>query len=289
MENRARLGIWHTTTLQSAQEKTAQQQQQQQHTLHNSRQVSYGLNTLASRKRNISESIPQQEVLQGNNAVKRRAGPFLLPEPTEPPRLTASVIEYADGNAGSAEPSEYSQRRAFPSTPTSTVDPLLSLSHRAYGLPDKLVTNFASLGIKSIYPWQKHCLLGPKLLQGEKNLVYSAPTGGGKSLVADILMLRRVLESREAKAILVLPYVALVQEKVRWLRSVVDGISRERDLDQKKPEGQKLWAQRADSDSVRVVGFFGGSKVKASWADFDLAVCTIEKVSNDLLSCPWHI
>ncbi|KAM0643910.1 hypothetical protein ACHAQF_002094 [Verticillium nonalfalfae] len=67
---------------------------------------------------------------------------------------------------------------------------------------------------KTIYPWQKACLLGPGLLSGEKNLIYSAPTGGGKSLVADVLMLKRVLEDKDAKAILVLPYVALVQEKV---------------------------------------------------------------------------
>ena len=52
-----------------------------------------------------------------------------------------------------------------------------------------------------------------RTLLGEKNLVYTAPTGGGKSLVADVLMLKRVLESK--KAILVLPYVALVQEKLK--------------------------------------------------------------------------
>jgi DNA polymerase theta len=156
---------------------------------------------------------------------------------------------------------------------------LLSLSHPAYGLPSQLVANFAALGIRSIYPWQKQCLLGPGLLTGEKNLVYSAPTGGGKSLVADILMLKRVLESRDAKAILVLPYVALVQEKVRWLRNVVSNILRG-DLGQKEQDDRrKLWARRADKDTIRVVGFFGGSKIKATWADFDIAVCTIEKVS----------
>ncbi|KAJ4401100.1 hypothetical protein N0V85_005599 [Neurospora sp. IMI 360204] len=193
-----------------------------------------------------------------------------------------STIEYADTVTAAAAkgsiPSEYSQRRALPSTPTSTSDPFLSLSHPAYKLPKQLVANFTSLGIKSIYPWQKQCLLGPGLLSGAKNLVYSAPTGGGKSLVADLLMLKRVLDdpAGEAKAILVLPYVALVQEKVRWLRSVVSGISRNGDLGQKQPD-QKLWAKRADKDTIRVVGFFGGSKVRATWADFDVAVCTMEK------------
>ena len=65
--------------------------------------------------------------------------------------------------------------------------------------------NFTSLGIHSIYPWQSSCLLGRGVLNGETNLVYSAPTGGGKSLVADIVMLKRVIEDPRKKAILVLP------------------------------------------------------------------------------------
>jgi len=108
--------------------------------------------------------------------------------------------------------------------------------------------------------------------------VYSAPTGGGKSLVADVLMLKRVLEDKKAKAILVLPYVALVQEKVRWLRNVVSGISREELGQGEEEKSGGLWATRPDKDAIRVVGFFGGSKIRATWADFDVAVCTFEKV-----------
>jgi DNA polymerase theta len=199
---------------------------------------------------------------------------------SEPPNLAASRIEYADGSVARELPSEYSQRRAFGATPSFTIDPLLSLSNPAYQLPGQLVANFAALGIKTIYPWQKQCLLGPGLLDGEKNLVYSAPTGGGKSLVADVLMLKRVLEDRDAKALLVLPYVALVQEKVRWLRNIVSGIPREEPDQTEQEERRTVWARRADRDTIRVVGFFGGSKIRATWADFDIAVCTIEKVSS---------
>jgi DNA polymerase theta len=147
-------------------------------------------------------------------------------------------------------------------------------------LPKQLVTNFTRLGIKSIYPWQKHCLLGPGILSGEKNLVYSAPTGGGKSLVADILMLKQVLADRDAKAMLVLPYVALVQEKVRWLRNLVQDISRDALGQGCKDDNTRIWARRPDMDTIRVVGFFGGGKVRATWHDFDIGVCTIEKVSR---------
>ena len=100
-----------------------------------------------------------------------------------PSRLQASRITRPDQY--SKKPSEYSQRCQIAATPTSTLDPQLTLSHPVYALPKQLVANFLSLGIKNIYPWQKKCLLGPGLLAGDKNLVYCAPTGGGKSLVAD--------------------------------------------------------------------------------------------------------
>lgn len=194
------------------------------------------------------------------------------------PPISSQTLQHGTGNPVKVL-SEYSQRKAFPSTPTPAHDALLRLSHPAYRLPKPLVANFEALGIKSIYPWQKQCLLGPGLLKGERNLAYSAPTGGGKSLVADVLMLKKILEDRQAKALLVLPYVALVQEKVRWLRNVVAGISRESITGPITESERKFWRKRIDEDTVRVVGFFGGSKIKSTWADFDIAVCTIEKAN----------
>ncbi|KAK5663458.1 hypothetical protein OQA88_3887 [Cercophora sp. LCS_1] len=262
MAKNNKLGIWHTTTLQSARFQAQNQTK---------------VNT--GQKRAFHELHHPQVPIGAEADTKRTAPPprHGLNLSRTLPKLAASAIHRT---CDSTEPSEYSQRKVFAATPTSTRDPLLSLSHPSYGLPGRLVAKFASFGIKTIYPWQKQCLLGPGLLQGEKNLVYSAPTGGGKSLVADVLMLKRVLDDGEAKAILVLPYVALVQEKVRWLRNVVNGISRERDIGQKLPEGQKLWATRADKDTIRVVGFYGGNKIRATWADFDIAVCTFEKANS---------
>ncbi|KAJ5013917.1 DNA polymerase theta [Colletotrichum sp. SAR 10_99] len=92
-----------------------------------------------------------------------------------------------------------------------------------------------------------------------------------------VLMLKRVLEEKNAKVLLVLPYVALVQEKVRWLRNIVQGVPKPVDeIDDEK----RIWKRRADEDSIRVIGFFGGSKIKPTWADFDIGVCTIEKNIN---------
>lgn len=205
----------------------------------------------------------------------------------KPSRLTASPIKLI---GPASDVSEYSQRRVISATPTSTFDPTLLLSHPRYGLPEKLTENFARLGVRSIYPWQKNCLSGPGLLEGTRNLVYTAPTGGGKSLVADVLMLKRVLERKDYKALLILPYVALVQEKVRWLRQLVQGIAREPPGADGRHDGPGLWQRRADEDAIKVVGFFGGGKVRSSWHDFDIGICTFEKVCFGLQSCaPFQI
>ncbi|KAH8591327.1 P-loop containing nucleoside triphosphate hydrolase protein [Bisporella sp. PMI_857] len=190
------------------------------------------------------------------------------------PPLTAGGIIDVDPQGTTL----YSQRKTLALTPNSTSNPLLDLAHPNYGLLQGLVNNFAALGVKSIYPWQSECLLRSGALGGKRNLVYTAPTGGGKSLVADILMLKKVIECPGKKALLVLPYVALVQEKMRWLRKLVDGLAKHRLSSPKRHS--TIFRSLGNEDNLRVVGLFGGSKSKASWADMDIAVCTIEKANS---------
>ncbi|KAJ5823918.1 Helicase C-terminal [Penicillium robsamsonii] len=190
-------------------------------------------------------------------------------------RFTASKIHLGAG----AEPSPDDPRKAVAaSAPPSSQNPLLSLSNPKYGLLPALTANFAALGVRSIYPWQASCLLARGLLSGERHLVYTAPTGGGKSLVADVLLLKRIIENPGRKALLVLPYVALVQEKLKWMRRIVQDVERNVPDDEEDFKFPRQWKKL--HKNIRVTGFFGGSRTTATWADTDIAVCTIEKANS---------
>ncbi|RXG58641.1 DNA polymerase theta [Armadillidium vulgare] len=128
----------------------------------------------------------------------------------------------------------------------------LDLSY--WGLPEDVLIKYKENGISSMFPWQVECLRLPGVLDG-CNLVYSAPTSAGKTLVAEILLLKRVLEQKK-KGVFILPFVSIAREKTYSL--------------------QRLFGVAG----VRVEGFMGGQSPPGGFQKTDIAICTIEKANN---------
>ena len=108
-----------------------------------------------------------------------------------------------------------------------------------WGLPEKLVNKYKMHKIQKLFPWQIDCLMTNQgnVLDGKENLVYSAPTSGGKTLVAEILMLRRLAQTMligdpkkqlaqmsdqvQRKTIFfVVPFIALAEEKACYFQDI---------------------------------------------------------------------
>eukprot|EP00928_Gymnodinium_smaydae_P031152 TRINITY_DN22959_c0_g2_i1.p1 TRINITY_DN22959_c0_g2~~TRINITY_DN22959_c0_g2_i1.p1 ORF type:complete len:2231 (+),score=367.58 TRINITY_DN22959_c0_g2_i1:34-6693(+) len=171
------------------------------------------------------------------------------------PRI-ADSLETSDGPPPPAEPtaagpsSSSSAPAQGSAAAASAAAPNAAIA--AQGLPEAIVRSYAARGLKELYPWQAECLVADGVADG-RNLVYCAPTSGGKTLVSEILMLRRVLTLKN-RAIFVLPYVSIVTEKMRYLQELC----------------------RSTRTSIK--GFYGGS-AEGIREDFDIAVCTIEKAN----------
>ncbi|KAG9342589.1 hypothetical protein JZ751_016021 [Albula glossodonta] len=145
------------------------------------------------------------------------------------PRARRSVTEHLKrammGNATMSSPvvsrSAFQKEAAITEEISVAVHAVESISTEKdlgpfFGLPSKVKDLISKLrGIKDLYEWQKTCLTLDSVQQ-RQNLIYLLPTSGGKTLVAEILILKELL-CRKKDALLILPYISLVQEKVRGL------------------------------------------------------------------------
>ena len=92
----------------------------------------------------------------------------------------------------------------------------MNTSVSSWGLPSAVVDCYAKAGLTELFPWQVECLSLDGVLDGH-NLVYSAPTSAGKTLVAELIALKRTVDTTR-KALFVLPYVSVAREKLLSLQ-----------------------------------------------------------------------
>ena len=79
---------------------------------------------------------------------------------------------------------------------------------------------FSARGIIALWDWQTRLLSNPSVLVRRRNALVCAPSGSGKSVAADLLLLRTVLTLRRS-ALLALPYQSGVHEKVQTYEAMV--------------------------------------------------------------------
>ncbi|KAA0169296.1 hypothetical protein FNF28_02250 [Cafeteria roenbergensis] len=94
------------------------------------------------------------------------------------------------------------------------------------GLPGTIAdAYFAAAGVIDPYPWQLAAVNDPAVASGERNLIVTAPTSGGKSFVADAVMLRRLAARDGSRALYVVPYRALAREKAEVLQAATQRVT----------------------------------------------------------------
>lgn len=146
----------------------------------------------------------------------------------------------------------------------------------SWGLPSSVLQQYYKKGIKEMFEWQWKCLKNVKVsvvdisycnfhplilifysqvLLNECNLAYCAPTSAGKTLISEILTIKACLE-RKKKALIVLPFVSIVKEKMFYYRDLLT------------PAG------------LRVDGFYGSHNPPGGFEQVHVAICTIEKANS---------
>ncbi|CAB3401340.1 unnamed protein product [Caenorhabditis bovis] len=125
---------------------------------------------------------------------------------------------------------------------------------------NEVVDFYNSMGISHLFEWQHDFLC--KATTSSENLVFSAPTSGGKSLVAELLALQLCLTGK--KVVFVFPYISIAREKLSQLQRCF---------------------RRVD---IQVAGYIGPQAINP--LEMRIAICTIEKSAsliNRALSEEW--
>ena len=101
---------------------------------------------------------------------------------------------------------------------------------------------------------------------GGRNLVYSAPTSGGKTLVAELLLCRMLHRWRK-KVLMVLPFVSMVEENAARLSGLLHCL--------RGTQRSKFGTQRR----LRVEAAHGARGPRGLDEEVDVLICTVEKAN----------
>ncbi|CAI2348142.1 unnamed protein product [Caenorhabditis sp. 36 PRJEB53466] len=125
----------------------------------------------------------------------------------------------------------------------------------------KIIDFYAEQGIERLFEWQINVLNGA-IKHCDQNVVFSAPTSAGKSIVAELLAWQVAVAGK--KVLFILPYISVAREKLHQI--------------------QKCWRR----EDIAVCGYIGPQASNPNeWIG---AVCTIEKaasLTNRALSEKW--
>lgn len=124
-----------------------------------------------------------------------------------------------------------------------------------WGLPETILQKYHERKVVSMFQWQVECLNLEGVMRNSANLVYSAPTSAGKTLVAEILAIKTVLEHKK-KVLFILPFVSVVREKMFYFQDILN------------------------ANGIRVEGFMGSYNPPGGIQKVQIAICTMEKANN---------
>ena len=154
----------------------------------------------------VSSMSPKDERHVSNlikQVLLRNAGEFASPESV----ANETILSYVEPR--------YRELGPFYGLPDKVKD-LLKVYRGITDLYGQFLYLFIYSAVFQIYvpDWQSECLNLEAIMRC-RNLVCALPTSGGKTLVAEILILREIM-CRKKNVLFVLPFVAIVQEKVRF-------------------------------------------------------------------------
>ena len=167
---------------------------------------------------------------------------------------------------------------SFKRDDTGLVSSALAMRHRPASLrledldlPPSVVERFGERGVKTMYAWQRGAI---DSASDGSNLVFCAPTSGGKSLVAEVLLVKALMRrGRQGRALFVLPFHSLVNEKSKDLEKILAPMYRKRTPgDGRSPVAVRAFAGETEGAPLaRPLGCPGQNEI--------VAVTTIEKAS----------